>query len=323
MGVLMDCRPVVMGHSLRNAVTKALLQPFLQDIIAETKPTQFGCGEKAGGSQMIFLIQLILEACPEFVCLALDLVNAYNEVSREDCLEEIWKRRRLKPLWYYLWRTKCISAYVGLGSSERMITAGFMSDEGEQQGSVESSVSFCITVDPVNRATNDDLGVNGGFLLAGIDDTYLLGLPEHVFPTAMVHKTRLSTIGLTLNLSKTKCYIAEEYRTLRFHDLRGEIAEGFNIDATTGVRSRGFCAYGVPIGEDSFIATFLSNKGDKTSSDIRLVGERMNPQVITSPELPSRQCLWQLILRCLQFKGNYWLVQACPWQIHRQFCKTN
>ena len=148
-----------------------------------------------------------------------------------------------------------------------MITAGFTSDEGEQQGSVESSVSFCITVDPVNRATNDDLGVNGGFLLAGIDDTYLLGLPEHVFPTAMVHKTRLSTIGLTLNLSKTKCYIAEEYRTLRFHDLRGEIAEGFNIDATTGVRSRGFCAYDVPIGEDSFIATFLSNKGDKISSN--------------------------------------------------------
>jgi len=64
--------------------------------------------------------------------------------------------------------------------------------------------------------------------------------------------------------------------------------------------------YGVPVGEDSFIETFLKNKGDKICSDLRLVGERMNPQTITSPELPSRKCLWQLNLRCLQFKGNYW-----------------
>jgi len=89
-GDLMDCRPVAMGNTLRKAVTHALFDPFLQDIIAETKPTQFGCREKAGGSQMISAISLILEACPDFVCMALDLKNAYNEISREDCLEEVW-----------------------------------------------------------------------------------------------------------------------------------------------------------------------------------------------------------------------------------------
>jgi len=50
----------------------------------------------------------------------------------------------------------------------------------------------------------------------------------------------------------------------------------------------------------------LKKGGDKICSDLRLVGERMNLQTITSPELPSRQCLWQLNLRCLQFKGSYW-----------------
>jgi len=79
----MDCRPVAMGNTLRKAVTRALFDPFLQDIIAETKPTQFGRGEKAGGLQMIFAISLILEACPNFVCMALDLKNAYNEISRK------------------------------------------------------------------------------------------------------------------------------------------------------------------------------------------------------------------------------------------------
>jgi len=90
-GDLMDCRPVAIGNTLRKAVTRTLFNPFLQDIIAETKPTQFGCGEKAGGSQMIFAISLILEACPDFVCMALYLKNAYNKISREDCLEEVWR----------------------------------------------------------------------------------------------------------------------------------------------------------------------------------------------------------------------------------------
>jgi len=89
-GDLMDCRPVAMGNTLQKAVTRALFDPFLQDIIAETKPTQFGCGEKAGGSQMIFAISLILEACPDFICMALDLMNAYNEISKKDRLEEVW-----------------------------------------------------------------------------------------------------------------------------------------------------------------------------------------------------------------------------------------
>jgi len=160
-GDLMDCRPVAMGNTLRKAVTGVLFDPFLQDIIAETKPMQFGCGEKAGGSQMIFAISLILEACPDFVCMALDLKNAYNKISREDCLEEVWRQRSLQPLWYYLWHTKCINAYVGLGSSKRMITAKFTSDEGEQQGAVESGFSFCICIDPINRMTNNELGRHG------------------------------------------------------------------------------------------------------------------------------------------------------------------
>jgi len=49
-GDIMDCRPVAMGNTLRKAVTHALFDHFLQDIIAETKPTQFGCREKACGS---------------------------------------------------------------------------------------------------------------------------------------------------------------------------------------------------------------------------------------------------------------------------------
>jgi len=98
-----------------------------------------------------------------------------------------------------------------------MITAKFTSDEGEQQGAVKSGFSFCIGINPINRRTNDELGRHGGALFAGIDDTYMLGLPEHVFTIVHDHAARLATIGLTLNLSKTKCYINDQYRTPQYH----------------------------------------------------------------------------------------------------------
>jgi len=79
---------------------------------------------------------------------------------------------------------------------------------------------------------SDELGRHGGALFTGINDTYLFRLPEHVF--VHDHAACLATIGLTLNLSKTKCYINEQYQTPQYHTLRGDIAEGFNTDATTG-----------------------------------------------------------------------------------------
>ena len=63
-----------------------------------------------------------------------------------------------------------------------MKQAPFTSDEGEQQGAVESMPFFCLGTDKPNNDTNDDLRIHGGSLMAGVDDTYLIGPPEIVFP---------------------------------------------------------------------------------------------------------------------------------------------
>ena len=56
---LMDCRPVAKGNTFRKVFTATLLEPFKQSIIDVTAPTQFGSGEKAGGSQLVFAVQLM------------------------------------------------------------------------------------------------------------------------------------------------------------------------------------------------------------------------------------------------------------------------
>ena len=45
----------------------------------------------------------------------------------------------------------------------------------------------------------------------------------------------------------------------------------------------------------------------------------MNPIHISKPEVPSRQCLWQILLRCLQHLGNYW-ARHLPSDITEPFC---
>ena len=72
-GQLMDCRPVAKGNTLRKIVTSARLKPFKMSIISATKPTQFGSGEKAGGGQLVFGSQTMLEANKTHVGISIDI----------------------------------------------------------------------------------------------------------------------------------------------------------------------------------------------------------------------------------------------------------
>ena len=46
---------------------------------------------KGGGSQLVMAITLLLEANPGWVVVALDIVNAFNEIERNSVLESIWE----------------------------------------------------------------------------------------------------------------------------------------------------------------------------------------------------------------------------------------
>jgi len=83
----MNCQSVTKGNAFRKTATKALLMPFKQPLNNVTKPKKLGVGKKAGGSQLIFGVQLIVEATPHFVVITLDIKNAFNEVKRTTMLD--------------------------------------------------------------------------------------------------------------------------------------------------------------------------------------------------------------------------------------------
>ena len=65
------------------------------------------------------------------MCVSLDTENAFNEVKRSVILKKLWRDPCLWELWYYFWRVKVPTSYVGLGGEPAMRSAPFLCKEGE------------------------------------------------------------------------------------------------------------------------------------------------------------------------------------------------
>ena len=121
----MDCRPICKGEAIKKVITKALYKPYMNKIKAGCEPSQF--------------------ANPDWVIIALDISNAFNEIQRYSILEELWENIELRPLWYYNFRNMMISGFIGLGYGPFMKAATYQMDEGVKQGDVEAMPNLCPT----------------------------------------------------------------------------------------------------------------------------------------------------------------------------------
>ena len=188
-GGVMDCRPVGIGNALRCLITKALFKQVTQVFNKATSPMQYGCGEKAGGTKMYFNVKAHMEANPSHAVLSLDYSNAFNEASREKVLEALWTVPDLRPIWSFCYHLLLCKSYVGLGSGHSLTTAPFRSEEGTQQGAIVASPLFCLAVHVINRSSNNYLSRHGGLLVAGMDDTYMVG-PTDALLAALARPTQ-------------------------------------------------------------------------------------------------------------------------------------
>ena len=92
----------LMANSLRKVITTALMAPFEQAFIEATHPTQYGSGEKAGGSQLVHGVLNLMEENLDFTCGGLDVYNGFNEGKRRKVTKKLWEIKELRPLWYYI-----------------------------------------------------------------------------------------------------------------------------------------------------------------------------------------------------------------------------
>eukprot|EP00957_Ditylum_brightwellii_P211630 15366397-Ditylum_brightwellii.AAC.2 len=79
--------------------------------------------------------------------------------------------------------------------------------------------------------------------------------------------------------------------------------------------------YGAPIGDADFINKAITVNGIKIISEIKQVETRLNPSLFPETQLPIKQCLWLLTMRCLQHLGNYLCCHVSP-QLTLDFSKS-
>jgi len=119
-----------------------------------------------------------------------------------------------------------------------------------------------------------------------------------------------------------KCYIKESEKSEMYHELREavNIPEGF-IEGEDWATLFGRRAYGFPIRSEIFVTEWLKTKGKRITSNMLDIGNLLDPTRIASRDILSHQCLWLLILNCLQFKRNYF-VRNIPPQFTEELCTT-
>lgn len=148
---------------------------------------------------------------------------------------------------------------MGVGSGPKMVKTPSTSNEGEQQGAVESMHLFTLIINDANNETNRELMEHGGALIAGADDTYIIGSPAIMFVCICIHKERVALAGLKLNVSKTKAYVHKDFRNASYHAHCTGIEEGHAANRN-GVTPYRLKVYGIPVGSDRYIKQFLLNR---------------------------------------------------------------
>ena len=86
-----DIRPIAVGESLRRLTSKCLCSLIKEDASAFFQPFQFGVALPQGCEKVIHGLRRCLDNHwhdSEFVCLKVDMKNAFNLVSRQSLLDQ-------------------------------------------------------------------------------------------------------------------------------------------------------------------------------------------------------------------------------------------
>jgi len=307
-----DVRPVGIGEPRRVACVSQVMEDWKGTFAGKLWPHQVAIGVPSGVHVLGIGLRMALEAHPEWVLLKLDLINAFNEMSRAAVLDSIAEGfdgdfADLAPLFQ---TSLAFKSMIVLGDASRS-PAPFDSEEGMQQGSGEGPAGFCLGMHPDLVDADQQLAPHGGCAKADMDDTYLFGPLEQVLSTAVRFGNRLrERTGIQLNVGKSALHSRNPARDFARLSSDPEYASLFKIGCLDGVdpsldaygRGFGIIACGVPIGDEPFLQHFVDSKVDAALEQIQTTSQLLRGV--------HHQSAWVQTLACLRPKLDF-LAQTC------------
>ena len=186
-----------------------------------------------------------------------------------------------------------------------------------QQGSGEGPAGFCLGLHADLVDADQQMATQGGCAKADMDDTYLLGPLELVLATAVRFATRLrERTGIELNIGKSALHSRNPARDFARISGDPEYAPLFKIgclkasDGSPLVNPSadaygsgfGIVACGIPIGDDTFVNSFVDSKVDAALEQIRTTNSMLRGF--------HNQSAWLQTVVCLRPKLDF-LAQTC------------
>ena len=303
VGAAPDVRPIGIVECLRRVICSALISQHKSVLAEHLWPQQVAIGIPSGISILLYGLRLALELNPHWVAVKVDIRNACNEISGRKVLDRLNAQHHLCTLVLCLWATYSPEAPILLlGSADSL--ADSPSAEGMQQGDGLASTGFCVCIYPEVCQLDAAVAMHGGAARFDMDDGYVAGLLEAVFPAVEQFAAQVQALGLDLQVCKCECF--SPACDLQNHPLRPPAMPlGMLSGRPNGaLLGRGIPIAGVPVGGPGFVHEYLRLKASQTMSKIETVTIKLRDL--------HTQSLYCVTHYCLAPMFQYWTWHNYP-----------
>ena len=288
-----EVRPLGLCHTLVKVMHKEVVSQNRTAFKEFLEPQQVILSP-AGAAKMVFSVRAVLEERRDFICLSIDLKNAFNSMSRAACVETLESVESLRHLAQFFGVTMASSTPLESGGVE-----WGKGPEGATQGKPDAMAAFSATLQPSLVRFDEDLKAREGLAISGADDVNALGPPEVLLPAFAKFKAEVAErCGLELRVDKSKLFTWE-----------GGLPPGCPADLPLAGEKvgdqffRGFMCFGVPVGEDRYVSWKLQEIADRLLDEARQVQEVLSK---------NRQALWVSLRASIQQRFDYWCTLCRP-----------
>ena len=286
-------RPIGIRNPLAKSFHRQAVQQNKQELVSFLEPEQLVLS-KGGAAKLVNTVRSMSEMRRDFVVVKVDLKNAFNEVHRAAIIESLQAEPSLQHLAWFA--AVSLSPEVGLESGGVLWgKAG----EGETQGDPKAGAFFCVAIQPQVRELCSAVREAGGVGLFGMDDGYVVGPSEVVFPAVERFERRLlESCGLVLQRSKTEVF---SWDGVLPRDTPADmVLAGKEVE---GEFMPGFMCYGVPVGSRGYVSQVLNEKVEQIAEQAEKAVKMLEGE---------RQALWSVVKWSLSQRFEYWLQLSYP-----------
>lgn len=254
--------PIGVQHPLPRVLGSYVVQENKMELVSFLEPQQLALS-RGGCSKLYTTLRMLVEEGPSRnVLVKYDKENAFNCCSRARAVKVYSKEPTLSHLASHAATT--LAPTIALEDRGKVWGWG---EEGYTQGAPRSSTDFCCSTQEYLVRLDTMVRQGGGQALALMDDGYVYGPPEVVFPAIKVFELEiLSNCGL--KLQRSKCEVLSWSGALP-----EGCPDGFKLagDVIDGRFEPGLMCVGVPMGSDTWIKRKMMGKVEELGEEMEKV----------------------------------------------------